>query len=102
AAGIAFSRALASSDRPHPERPARASLAAVVAYIAAMLISSAAGRGLVGRAAREAGVPAGRKMISPVPMDHFLRLVVLVFPAGYRLVVLRWVYRERLALDRGT
>jgi len=102
AAGIAFSRALASSDRPHPERPARASLAAVVAYIAAMLISSAAGRGLVGRAAREAGVPAGRTMISPVPMDPFRRLVVLEVPGGYRLGVLRWLYRERVALDRGT
>src|SRR5207253_6439085 len=93
AAGVAFSRARASADRPHPERPARASLAAVGAYIAAMLISSAAGRGLVGRAAREGGGAPGRTMVSPVAMDPFRRLVVVEVPCGYRLGVSRSLYR---------
>jgi len=100
ALGIAFSKARVGLSRPHAERPARASLAAVAAYVAAMLLSSAAGRGRVERAARDAGLSPGRAMVSPVPLDPFRRFVVIEVPGGYRLGSLHWLSRESFVFGR--
>jgi inner membrane protein len=99
ALGIAFSRARADLGRPHAERPARASLAAVGAYVAAMLLSSAAGRVFVERAANEAGLAPARVLVSPVPLDPFRRLVVVEVPGGYRFGTLRWLRRPGVSFS---
>jgi inner membrane protein len=92
ALGIGFSMARTSAGRPHAERPARASLAAVGAYVTAMLLSSAAGRAFVERAANAGGLAPARVMVSPGPLDPFRRLVVVEVPGGYRFGTLRWLH----------
>ena len=99
ALGIGFSRALARPGLPHAERPARASLAAVGAYIAAMLLSSAAGRVFVERAAKDEGLAPARVMVSPVPIDPFRRLVVVEDPGGYRFGTLYWLRRPGVSFS---
>jgi inner membrane protein len=99
ALGIAFSRARADLGRPDAERPARASLAAVGAYVAAMLLSSAAGRVFVERAANEAGLAPARVMVSPEPLDPFRRRVVVEVPGGYRFGTLRWLRRPTVSFS---
>ena len=99
ALGIGFSRALARPGLPHAERPARASLAAVGAYIAAMLLSSAAGRVFVERAAKDEGLAPARVMVSPVPIDPFRRLVVVEGPGGYRFGTLHWMRRPGVSFS---
>ena len=99
ALGIGFSRALARPGLPHAERPARASLAAVGAYIAAMLLSSAAGRVFVERAAKDEGLAPARVMVSPVPIDPFRRLVVVEDPGGYRFGTLHWLRRPGVSFS---
>ena len=99
ALGIGFSRALARAGLPHAERPAHASLAAVGAYIAAMLLSSAAGRVFVERAAKDEGLAPARVMVSPVPIDPFRRLVVVEVPGGYRFGTLHWLRRPGVSFS---
>jgi inner membrane protein len=100
ALGIAFSRARADLGRPYAERPARASLGLVAAYVGIMLLSSAAGRGLAERAAKDAGLSPGRAMISPTALDPFRRLLVVEVPGGYQLGSLRWLSRAPVVLAR--
>jgi inner membrane protein len=98
ALGIAFSRARADLGRSHAGQPAGAALGAVAAYVGIMLFSSAAGRGLVERAAGDSGLSPRRAMVSPTPLNPFRRVVVIEVPDGYRLGDLRWRARPRLAL----
>jgi inner membrane protein len=99
ALGIGFSIARARAGRPHAERPARASLAAVGAYVAAMLLSSAAGRVVVDRAANAEGLAPARVLVSPERLDPFRRLVVVEVPGGYRFGTLRWLHRPSVSLS---
>jgi inner membrane protein len=82
----------------HPETPARVALGATAAYVAVMLVSSAIGRDLVGRAARAAGISPGRVIVSPHALDPFRRTVSLEVPDGYRLGTLRWLFRPMVSL----
>src|SRR2546426_7269173 len=99
ALGIGFSRALARAGLLRAEPPARASLAAVGAYIAAMLLSSAAGRVFVERAAKDEGLAPARVMVSPVPIDPFRRLAVVEIPGGYRFGTLHWLRRPGVSFS---
>lgn len=72
--GIFLSRRRSLRLHPHPERPARAAIALLGAYIVAMAVSSRAGRGIVERQAT--GNAADRVMLSPVPMTPLRRMVV--------------------------
>ena len=99
ALGIGFSRARARAGLPCAERPARASLAAVGAYIAVMLLSSAAGRVFVERAAKEAELTPARVLVSPVPLDPLRRLVVVEVPGGYRFGTLHWLRRPGVSFS---
>jgi inner membrane protein len=99
ALGIGLSRARARAGRPHTARPARASLAAVGAYVAAMLLSSAAGRVFVERAAKDEGLAPARVLVSPERLDPFRRLVVVEVPGGYRFGTLRWLRRPSVSFS---
>jgi hypothetical protein len=67
-------------------------------YILAMLASSAAGRGLVHRAALAAGLSPGRVIVSPVAIDPLQRIVSLEVPGGYRVGTMRWRTRPAIPL----
>jgi inner membrane protein len=99
ALGIGFSIARTRARRPHAERPARASLAAVGAYVAAMLLSSFAGRAFVERAAHDSGLAPARVLVSPGPLDPFRRLVVVEVPGGYRFGTLHVLYRPNVSFS---
>jgi inner membrane protein len=74
-----------------PERPARAALAAVTAYILLMATSNLVARGMVRRAALAEGGPVGRLMVAPVPADPFRRTVVIVRDGAYEVGTFRWL-----------
>ena len=82
----------------HPEAPARVALGVTAAYVGLMLLSSAAGRGLVVREAATAGLSPGRAIVSPEALDPLRRTVSLEVPGGYRLGKLRWFARPTLTL----
>jgi inner membrane protein len=94
ALGIVFSRVLRRRGRPRPETPARIALGAVLAYVAVMMSTSFAGRGIVRRAATAAGLrPSGRVLVSPSPLVPFRRMVLVEVRDGYRFGELRWAPR---------
>ena len=82
----------------HPETPARVALGATAAYVGVMLVLSAVGRDIVGRAARAEGISPGRAIVSPQALDPFRRTVSLEVPGGYRLGTLRWLSRPPVSL----
>jgi len=91
ALGIAFARVRRRRGNPRADRPARAALAGVVAYIAVMMGSSFAGRGIVRRVAAEEGhAPSGRVLVSPLPLVPTWRMALVEEPGGYRFGSLRW------------
>jgi inner membrane protein len=96
--GIVFSSVAARRGRARPETAARTALVAVLVYIAAMLASSRAGRGVVAAAAERAGVASSRVLVSPVPLDPFRRMVVVDEGGGYRLGALDWLPRPAVSL----
>jgi inner membrane protein len=96
-AGILVSRVAARRGRAHPESAARASLAAVAMYVAAMLVSSRAGRAIVAEATRA----SGDVLVSPIPLDPFRRMVVVDEARGYRLGALDWLPRPAVSLAPG-
>jgi inner membrane protein len=96
--GVASSLVRARRRHPRPESPARAALAATVAYAGAMLVSSAVGRGLVVRAAGTAGLSPGRAIVSPEARNPLRRTVSLEVSGGYRLGTLRWLSRPAVSL----
>jgi inner membrane protein len=100
ALGIAFSRVRRRQGVPARELPARVALAAVTAYVAIMMISGFAGRGIVRRAALSAGfAPSGRVLVSPVPLRPDFRRVVVEERDGYRYGTLRWTPRPVVQLS---
>jgi inner membrane protein len=91
ALGIVFARVRRRRGNPRADRPARAALAGVVAYIAVMMGSSFAGRGIVRRAARAAGLhPSGRVLVAPLPLVPTWRMALVEEPGGYHFGSLRW------------
>lgn len=91
AVGVAFARVRRRRGNPRPDLPARAALAGVVAYVVVMMGSSFAGRVIVRRAARAAGVaPSGRVLVSPLPLVPTWRMALVEEPGGYRFGSLRW------------
>jgi len=97
AIGIVVSRVAARRGMARPEVPARVALVAVFAYVAAMLVSSRAGRAVVAGAAEEAGVASIRVLVSPVPLDPFRRMVVVDEGRAYRLGALDWLPRAAVS-----
>jgi len=99
--GIVFSRLAARRGRARPGAPARVALAAVVVYVAAMLVSSRAGRSLVAGAVARAEVPSSRVLVGPVPIDPFHRMVVVDEGRAYRFGALDWLPRPAVTLAPG-
>lgn len=93
ALGITFGRFRKRRGAPRVETPARVAIAVVLAYISAMLVSSAAGRTVVQRAAEHAGVAVKRVLVAPLPLDPFRRMVLVEEPRAYRLGTLEWLPR---------
>ena len=98
AVGIGWSAVRRRRRHAQPETPARVAFGATGAYVGVMLLSSAAGRGLVVREAATAGLSPGRAIVSPEALDPLRRTVSLEVPGGYRLGKLRWSPRPTLAL----
>jgi inner membrane protein len=89
--GIVFARVRRRRGNPRPDRPARAALAGVLAYIAVMMGSSLGGRWIVRRAAAEEGhASSGRVLVSPLPLVPTWRMALVEEPDGYRFGSLRW------------
>ncbi len=98
AAGIGWSAVRRRGRHAHPDTPARVALGGTAAYVGVMLLSSAAGRGLVVREADAAGLSPGRAIVSPEALDPLRRTVSLEVPGGYRLGKLRWFSKPTLTL----
>ena len=98
AVGIGWSAVRRRRRHAHPETPARVALGATAAYVAGMILSSAAGRGLVVREAAAAGLSPGRAIVSPEALDPLRRTISLEVPGGYRLGKLRWFSKPTLTL----
>lgn len=98
AVGMGWSAVRRLRRHARPETPARIALGATAAYVGVMLLSSAAGRGLVVREAAAAGLSPGRAIVSPEALDPLRRTVSLEVPGGYRLGKLRWSARSTLTL----
>jgi inner membrane protein len=100
ALGIAFSRVGRRLGVSRREAPARIALGAVTAYVAVMMVSGFAGRGIVRRAALSAGLaPSGRVLVSPVPLRPDRRGVVVEERDGFRYGTLRWTPRPVVQLS---
>jgi inner membrane protein len=92
--GIVFARVQRRRGNPRADRSARVALAGVAAYIAVMMGSSFAGRGIVRRAARRAGLHvSGRVLVAPLPLVPHRRMVVVEEGDAYRYGDLRWTPR---------
>jgi inner membrane protein len=90
AVGIGFSRVRRRRERARPESPARVALAAVAAYVAVMMSTSFAGRGIVRRAAIASGlVPSGRVLVAPLPLVPHRRMVLVEERSAYRFGEIR-------------
>jgi inner membrane protein len=96
--GIVWSAVRRRRRHPRPESPARVLLGMTAVYVAAMLVSSAVGRGLVRGAAQEGGLSPGRAIVSPQALDPVRRTVSLEVPGGYRVGSLRWLPRPAVSL----
>ena len=98
AVGVGWSAVRRRRGHARPDGPARAALAATAAYVGAMLVSSAVGRGLVARAAEAEGLSPGRVIVSPQALDPLRRAVSLEVTDGYQLGSLRWLSRPAVSL----
>lgn len=98
AVGIGWTALRRRRRHAHPETPARVALGATAAYVGAMLVSSAAGRALVARAADATGLSPGRVIVSPQALDPLHRTVSLEVPGGYRFGTLRWLSPPTVSL----
>ncbi len=98
AVGIGWTALRRRRRHAHPETPARVALGATAVYVAAMLVSSAVGRGLVTRAADATGLSAGRVIVSPLALDPLHRTASIEVPAGYRFGTLGWLSRPTVSL----
>jgi len=86
-------------------------LVTTAAYIVLMAVSNIAGRTVVARSFAEEGVEVERMMVAPVPLNPFVRRVVVQDPELYRFGTLSWIARpmftpepytlERYAYYRG-
>jgi inner membrane protein len=78
-----------------PERPARASLAAVAAYVVLMAASNIVARRFVRSAALAEGGPIGSMMVAPVPANPLRRQVVIERDSSYEMGSFTWLPRPR-------
>jgi inner membrane protein len=85
----------------HPERPARAALALVAAYVLLMLAVTAAARTEARAGFQRAGIRTGRLMVAAVPLFPFRRRVMA--DAGDRYVrgTIDWLRRPVFAAEPG-
>ncbi len=80
--------------------PSFSALAILIAYIAALGISSVAARGVVTRSLGSAGLPRpSRVMVAPVPVNPFRRWVVVETAGVYRFGSFRWFRSPKFVLD---
>ena len=93
AIGIVMSRVRRRRGARAPEAPTRVAIAALVAYITVMAVSSRAGRAIVNRQASGAG--SGSTMVAPVPVTPLRRAVVRDLGSTYETGTLAWVPRPR-------
>src|SRR5688500_14439774 len=99
AVGIVLSRIRRRRAVFRPELPTRVAIAALTLYIAAMAVSSQAGRGIVDRQASGGG--HGWTMVAPVPVTPFRRAVVRDLGTFYETGTVTWRPRVRYdARDR--
>jgi inner membrane protein len=92
--GWLVARGLRRRGTARPERAARWALGLATAYVVAMAASNLAARAMVREAAlAEAGPPAGRLMVSPLPLDPFRRSVVIQRDTVYELGAFDWLHR---------
>jgi inner membrane protein len=85
--GVILSRARRGSTQP-----ARIALGISFAYVAAMAASTLAARRIAGREiAAMSGQPVARLMVSPLPVNPFVRKVVVEQDEVYRTAGFRWL-----------
>ena len=99
-AGVVVSRVATRRGRARPESASRIALGAVLVYVAAMLVSSRAGRPLVAEAAGSTVDPATESvLVSPIPLDPFRRIVVVEEERAYRMGRLDWLPRAAVSFS---
>jgi inner membrane protein len=96
-----------SGEQGADGRPSKGSwsviaLVATVAYVILMAVSNVAGRAVVARSFAEEGVEVERMMVAPVPLNPFVRRVVIQDPEAYRFGTLRWLARRRFTWESET
>jgi inner membrane protein len=100
AGGLVVARRRAMRAPSSAEGTAQLALALTAAYVMLMLTSSVVGRRIVWRevAARGLAMPQ-QLMVGPVPVNPFVRDVVLDYPDRYVRGQLEWLPSPRLTLD---
>lgn len=93
------SRRRRQRDAPHPARAARAALAVVACYAAAMFVAGRIARGVAERALAGHGLTAVRVMASPEPLTPFRRRIVADVGAGYALGTVDFLRRPAFTAD---
>ena len=95
AIGIVLSRMRRRRDHTRPAFPARAAIAGLVVYVAAMAASSRAGRAIVERQTAE--VQTSAIMVAPLPVTPLTRAVVRELRGGgeYETGTLTWLGTPR-------
>ena len=68
-------------------------LSVVAAYVILMAAANVGGRAIVERSLASEGVDVERLMVAPVPLNPFVRRVVIQDPEVYRFGSLRWLAR---------
>jgi len=89
-------------QRPGRRNWSMITLSVVAAYVILMAVSNIAGRALVARSFAEEGVEVQRMMVAPVPLNPFVRRVVIQDPEVYRFGTLRWLARRRFTRESET
>ncbi len=79
-------------------RPAAVSLLVAAVYIALMAGSNLVARGIVRGAAAEQGIVVRKLMVAPLPINPFVRSVVLEDESSYRMGTFNWFSRPRFVL----
>jgi inner membrane protein len=77
-------------------------LVTTAVYVVLMAVSNVAGRTVVARSFAEEGVEVQRMMVAPVPLNPFVRRVVIEDPEVYRFGTLRWLARRKFTAESET
>lgn len=100
--GVYLARRRNKEELPRPvrgSRPAALALMVVAVYVALMAGSNLAARSVIRRTAADQGIHLSKLMVAPLPINPFVRRVVLEDETSYRIGRFNWLSSPNMRLD---